>query len=1131
MQISLSLGQGRNSLKLRIVVFTSTSSFLTRVSKHSGAIKTLQFNNFRRELLASAGTKGELYITDLNNPPNAFRLGSSAARADDFDAMDWNKKVPHIMATGSSAGFATVWDLKAKKESLTLNNLGRKAISAVAWDPDEPTTLATAVPNDQDPLILVWDLRNSNAPKKTLRAHEQGVLSLSWCLHDSELLLSCGKDNRTLCWNPRTEKLLGEFPIVTNWTFETRWCPQNPNLMATASFDGKISVHTIQNTKSDMDLSTPSVSQSVDGEDFFSKAQIQPQGAAFSLPKAPKWLARPTNVSIGFGGKLVHVRSEKNSTKDAAMKSTISISMFSVDSAVGEATEKFEESLNNENFVGICNQKISEAKTSEEKADWTVIQTLISENPRQQLVEYLGFKNDKSTSENPAKDTTNDISQANGTTSKDPSSFFDDNGSGENFLSDLASTKGAKTNNPFKIYTGTESDADKSITRALMLGSFDKALDVCLKENRLSDAFMIAICGGAKCIEKVQSAYFSKKSEGPNYLRLLASIVGKNLWDVVYNADLADWKDVMATLCTFADENKFSDLCEALGDRLEESIPEHDDDHKVRKDASFCYLAGSKLEKIVLNWVQELEEMERAGLQETEDDTSFSLHAKALQNFIEKVTIFRRITKFKDSGLEQSSETWKLAPLYSKYTEYADILAAHGQLRIAQQYLDLLPAQYSDANLARSRIQHALRKASAGQMNQKQSVTARTTQRTQPVMTTFQPSQPTTAPNTAPNPSPYAPAGTNIPLQPPGSYGYGAPGYQPPGQSFPQPSMLPQPPQIGSGFQQSVTPSSSSQPINPPPPPRAGNVGNWNDLPDMKGKPNSRRGTPNPNTVSSPFPNQPSYSQPAPMGGYGNPGLHHQPNQPHTYTAPPVAPPPKGPPRVTSPPSSQGMSGQQQQQQQSPSQEYEQRRPSAAATAYAPPQPSSQPNISPIAHVPRGQSPYNPPPSSAPPPSRYAPTPNTQNGPSVGGFGGPPMGGVRNPAPPPPNPYAPHSNTFSQSDPNFGHGPPPGPSMGPPMGQLGQIGSRPSTAQSQRKATPPASKFRRSHECCTLEEVIANVIYSSWRSIAHPTKLTINLSKSSSGYAAYQGTGAAVIQAASAGYREETKCFIRSSEQ
>lgn len=45
------------------------------------------------------------------------------------------------MVTGSSGGFVTVWDVKAKKESLTLNNMGRKAVSAVAWDPEKVSQL------------------------------------------------------------------------------------------------------------------------------------------------------------------------------------------------------------------------------------------------------------------------------------------------------------------------------------------------------------------------------------------------------------------------------------------------------------------------------------------------------------------------------------------------------------------------------------------------------------------------------------------------------------------------------------------------------------------------------------------------------------------------------------------------------------------------------------------------------------------------------------------------------------------------------------------------------------------------------------------------------------------------------
>jgi protein transport protein SEC31 len=103
----------------------------------------------------------QLFVSDLNNIEQPFRLGSATARTDDIECLDWNKKVPHILVTGSSAGFVTVWDVKTKKESLTLNNHGRKPVSAVAWDPEKVCQLSSMAVSLSSMLIAMNSRRNS----------------------------------------------------------------------------------------------------------------------------------------------------------------------------------------------------------------------------------------------------------------------------------------------------------------------------------------------------------------------------------------------------------------------------------------------------------------------------------------------------------------------------------------------------------------------------------------------------------------------------------------------------------------------------------------------------------------------------------------------------------------------------------------------------------------------------------------------------------------------------------------------------------------------------------------------------------------------------------------------------------
>jgi protein transport protein SEC31 len=1030
----------------KLLTFYSDAQ-IEQLDKHTGAIQTIQFNPFRSNILASAGANGELFVHDLDDESKSFRLGKAGANPDEYTTLDWNKKVAHILATGSSGGFVTVWDVKGKKENLTLNHLQRKAVSAVSWDPDVPTRLVTAIPSDQTPLVLVWDLRNTNAPEKTLQAHDQGVLSLSWCAQDSDILLSCGKDNRTIAWNPHSGEQLGEFPVVTNWTFQTRFHPSNPNLLATASFDGKIAVQTLQDTGAAADQHK-TATQAPEGEDFFAQTHAEPQGASFSLKAPPKWLKRRAGVAFGFGGKLVRFGITDS-------KSKVTISTFAVDSDISAASEEFDQALQKGDLISICESKISKAATEEEKADWTVIETLTSDNPRTKLVEYLGFADKQEEEPVEVKKET----QTNGD-GDEGASFFDNATDEGNFLSDLAASKGAKTNNPFQVYTGSESDADTNITRALMLGNFDAALDVCLKENRLSDAFMIAICGGDKCVAKAQAAYFKRQSDAPNYLRLLASVVGKNLWDFVYNADLKDWKEVMATIATFADQSEFPDLCEALGDRLEEAIEGGCDSY--RKDASFCYLAGSKLEKVVVNWAQELQENENAGIEKSEEDNSFSIHARSLQDFIEKVTVFRKVTDFKDEE-QQKDADWKLEPLYAKYVEYADIASAHGQLAIAEKYLDLLPKKYPAAEVARNRVKQATKKTTAQAPAAQRQTQTQPAQRGQRVVPSYgavpaqqPPAQQTASPYAPANPaapqkaSPYAPVNPSMQQQP-ARNAYAPAGFQQPSQP-----SIPQPGYGGYGGYQQPQPSALA------PPPRnttsepaiipaanRGHIPAWNDTPDFgPPKPSSRRGTPL-NTVASPFPNQ--------QQAYGQPPMASPGYAPQSRPTPPPPPKgqPQGPPRMMSP------AGQPQAATSGAPNPYAL---APSTNAYAPPQLSGfgAPQPPPVQ---RGASPYQPPSSAAPPSNRYAPAPGSQPSAPQGGMGGMPP--PRNIAPPPgqftpgasayaPSPYA---QAPAQQGPPAAAAPPPRgppagpPRAGPPTGGPPQSGpprpeSRPGTAQS-----------------------------------------------------------------------------------
>lgn len=873
--------------------------------------------------------------------------------------------------------------------------------------------------------------------------------------------------------------MLGEFPVVTNWTFKTTFHPRYPAHIATASYDGKIAVRTLQNTNPQVDDAGVTAT---DGDDFFSRAS-NAQTSSFSLKQTPMWLKRPVGATFGFGGKLVSFSSA------APNQSKVKISTVPIDSGVNAAMERFEKTIQQGNLAAVCDEKAQDAKSEDEKSEWQILKALFHQDTKAKLVEYLGFKAEDIATPDPEKEEEGEGGEGDGQAKGEKrdrlSAFFGDGDDSENFLASLSirSTQTARTNNPFRIYTGDETKADKAITKAVVLGEYERAVDVCLKEDRITDAFMLAICGGDPCIDKVKAAYFTKKSNGPNYLRLLASVVGKNLWDVVHNADLANWREVVGALCTHASDSEFPDLIEALGDRLEEEYRSKNESG-LRQAALLCYLGGSKLHKVVGIWIGELHEAEKADLQEESEDSTFSVHARSLQNFIEKVSVFREAVKFVDNEKALSSG-WKLNALYEKYCEYADVVASHGQLSVAGKYLDLLPSEYPAAQAARNRVKQASTEAPAAAQVRKPQQPATTGFRTQQP---FQPAQQPTPPGPYQPAAPYNPQGSAVPVPAPYQQlggGGGGGGYRPtttyqpahPAQST-QPIAGPYAPQYAgaSGY----TPTNMGQPPRfapptpaaPPPPPPKGSMTNWNDTPEVVRPP--RKATPAqlpPQPSASPFPGAPPVQSPP------------QPSMP--WGAPP--------PKATPPPPPKGLPPQ---RVQSPAGQFRSNSPAIAGPGYqqaAPPPPQSQyaappppppsgrytpqPTQNPAGGPPgaRPSIPLLPPqgavipgrtssgPQYAPPPSAYAtgPSPYAPQQPQQPPQGpyAPPHGAPPHSAPPPPQ--GPYATPQGAPPPQGNYAPPPPGSQGPPPARPPPAGQH-ATAPPSKPATPapPPSKHR-----------------------------------------------------------------------
>lgn len=260
----------------------------------------------------------------------------------------------------------------------------------------------------------------------------------------------------------------------------------------------------------------------------------------------------------------------------------------------------------------------------------------------------------------------------------------------------------------FRLHPKKEDATSALVTRALITGNLDMAVELCVQAGRWADALLLA--QGEGLVMRTRMAYFERVAGDGGYLRVFRGVVqGRNgLAELVRGAEVGEWREVMVVLCRWAEGDVFAGLVGELGERVWSALDEEGGMSKDerREAARVCFVAGKRLDQLVKIWTEELREEEEGAVGTDEDGAvggNYGVRARAVQTFVEKAVAFCAATGFVDPDLtstatagSEEKKDYTLAPLYERYVEYAEILAAQGMVTEAVKYIERVPGGFGD---------------------------------------------------------------------------------------------------------------------------------------------------------------------------------------------------------------------------------------------------------------------------------------------------------------------------------------------------------------------------------------------------------------------------------------------------
>ncbi|CAI5743145.1 unnamed protein product [Hyaloperonospora brassicae] len=196
-------------------------------------------------------------------------LGGSTKRA--ASALAWD---PHhaLQLTFALGGSVRTWDVRAKKDSVRVQDAHPSATLALDFNPNKPYALATG---GDDGKLKFWDLRYARKPVLTLNAHSHWVWSTRYHPQYDQLVLSGSSDATVALWRVSSvsslplvelddrdlmDETAGGAPVVDTLirrvedhedaVYAARWAAGGDAwLFASVSYDGRLAINHVPSTE------------------------------------------------------------------------------------------------------------------------------------------------------------------------------------------------------------------------------------------------------------------------------------------------------------------------------------------------------------------------------------------------------------------------------------------------------------------------------------------------------------------------------------------------------------------------------------------------------------------------------------------------------------------------------------------------------------------------------------------------------------------------------------------------------------------------------------------------------------------------------------------------------------------